>query len=500
MLMNPIFFAGTLFLSLSACMFAGPLECGTAKVEITDQDAGPVNDPAFAKVLVLRRDGTTILLLTLDAVAVGEIGRVPTNFLTELREKLRTVFNIDPSHVLITASHCHAIVKPDLLTPVLAAVKEAIGHMSPSRAGMGIAYENRISENRRITLHDGSEADMRRAYSMPKDADVARTGPIDPEIGILKIEKHDGTPLAVVYNFACHPIMNPPSKGNSADFPGFSSMLIEETLGHGALAFFVQGCAGDINPIRYKETSSTPDAEPLGVMLAGSVLKSLHSIQTEANPILEMTSRQLRVPTARNYEDRIKLIEADRQSLLNSLKPTDINFKSFLPLFIQHKIWPDAPSRHIQSYLHDQSQDRAPLRQQDADNKKSIEGYLANIEAMEKLTRLNINLALLKKHQKHVRILPEKSLNAELCSLRVGEFRLVTFPGELTVEVGLEIKKKAAPKRVFVAGYTNGYLYYAPTAAQLKNTGYAQEDCDTLLAPEWQSQFEASALEVIKGL
>ena len=119
---------------------------------------------------------------------------------------------------------------------------------------------------------------------------------------------------------------------------------------------------------------------------------------------------------------------------------------------------------------------------------------------MEKLTRLNINLALLKKHQKHVRILPEKSLNAELCSLRVGVFRLVTFPGELTVEVGLEIKKKAAPKRVFVAGYTNGYLYYAPTAAQLKNTGYAQEDCDTLLAPEWQSQFEASALEVIKGL
>ena len=480
-------------------ILAGPLECGTARVEITDRGAGPVNDPAFAKALVLRRDGTTTVLLTLDAVAIGEIGRVPANFLPELRERLRADFNIEPTNVLVTASHCHAVVKPDLLTPVLAAVREASSQMAPSRAGMGVAYETRISENRRVTLHDGSEADMRRAYSMPKDGDVARTGPIDPEVGILKIERHDGTPLAVVYNFACHPIMNPPSKGNSADFPGFSSALIEETLGHGAMAFFVQGCAGDINPIRYKEASNTPDAEPLGVMLASTVLKSLRTIQTEANPTLEMSSRQLRVQTARNYESRIKLIEAERQSILSSLIPTNINFKSFVPLFIQHGIWPEAPSRHIQSYLHDQSQGRTPLKQQDADNKKAIEGYLANIEAMEKLTRLNANLALLKKHQKQVQALPEKSLSAEICSLRVGEFRLITFPGELTVEVGLEIKKKAGSKRVFVAGYTNGYLYYAPTAAQLQNTGYAQEDCDTLLAPEWHSQFEASALEVIRG-
>lgn len=480
-------------------ILAGPLECGTARVEITDRGAGPVNDPAFAKALVLRRDGTTTVLLTLDAVAIGEIGRVPANFLPELRERLRADFNIEPTNVLVTASHCHAVVKPDLLTPVLAAVREASSQMAPSRAGMGVAYETRISENRRVTLHDGSEADMRRAYSMPKDGDVARTGPIDPEVGILKIERHDGTPLAVVYNFACHPIMNPPSKGNSADFPGFSSALIEETLGHGAMAFFVQGCAGDINPIRYKEASNTPDAEPLGVMLASTVLKSLRTIQTEANPTLEMSSRQLRVQTARNYESRIKLIEAERQSILSSLIPTNINFKSFVPLFIQHGIWPEAPSRHIQSYLHDQSQGRTPLKQQDADNKKAIEGYLANIEAMEKLTRLNANLALLKKHQQQVQALPEKSLAAEICSLRVGEFRLITFPGELTVEVGLEIKKKAGSKRVFVAGYTNGYLYYAPTAAQLQNTGYAQEDCDTLLAPEWHSQFEASALEVIRG-
>jgi hypothetical protein len=41
-----------------------------------------------------------------------------------------------------------------------------------------------------------------------------------------------------------------------------------------------------------------------------------------------------------------------------------------------------------------------------------------------------------------------------------------------------------------VAGYTNGYLYYSPTAEQLKNIGGAQEDSDCRLAPAWQKLFE----------
>jgi hypothetical protein len=40
-----------------------------------------------------------------------------------------------------------------------------------------------------------------------------------------------------------------------------------------------------------------------------------------------------------------------------------------------------------------------------------------------------------------------------------------------------------------VAGYTNGYIYYTPTAEQLKNRGGAQEDSDCLLAPEWEQIF-----------
>jgi hypothetical protein len=52
----------------------------------------------------------------------------------------------------------------------------------------------------------------------------------------------------------------------------------------------------------------------------------------------------------------------------------------------------------------------------------------------------------------------------------------------------------------FIAGYTNGYLYYAPTAEQLRNVGAAQEDSDCILAPEWQQRYEAKVAELLLQL
>ncbi|MFN9969226.1 MAG: hypothetical protein ACK58T_04945, partial [Phycisphaerae bacterium] len=66
--------------------------------------------------------------------------------------------------------------------------------------------------------------------------------------------------------------------------------------------------------------------------------------------------------------------------------------------------------------------------------------------------------------------------------------------------VGLSIKQKSAAPATFVAGYTNGYIYYTPTVAQRNNSGYAQEDCDCIVAPEWQKLFEDRAAEVLTTL
>ena len=54
--------------------------------------------------------------------------------------------------------------------------------------------------------------------------------------------------------------------------------------------------------------------------------------------------------------------------------------------------------------------------------------------------------------------------------------------------------------RAFVAGDTNGSIFYAPTSAQRGNTGYAQEDCDCALSPRWQALFEPRAVGLLRDL
>ena len=82
----------------------------------------------------------------------------------------------------------------------------------------------------------------------------------------------------------------------------------------------------------------------------------------------------------------------------------------------------------------------------------------------------------------------------------IFHFRLVSFPGEVTVPIGLNIKKASPHEKTFVAAYSNGYIYYAPTDEQLKNVGGAQEDSDTQVAPGWQKMFEDKAQEMLKKL
>lgn len=476
------------------------LSAGIAKVEITDRTAGPVNDPCFAKALLLKDGDTVAVLVTIDAVAIGGIGRIGNGFLATVRNQLEKEAGIPSGNIIVNASHCHGVIRADTAQLVIELVKAGMKNLVPVRVGTGTGHEDRISENRRLKMKDGSEVDMRRAYSLPRDEDVASVGPIDPQIGLLRLDREDGSPFAVVYNFACHPIMNPPSKGSSADYPGFASKVIEDALGGGAMAFFIQGCGGDINPLRYKDVSRPADAEPLGALLGASVLAAVRKIESKPAAELRVRRELIGLPRAADYETRIHSIEEEQARLLAALKPTNIQFKTFLPLLIQQSLHPEHPSHHAQSYLHDKMLGRQGIPQLDADNRLLVQNYLSNIDIMERLTRLNTNLALLKRHQAETLAAEKPTLDAEVCGLRVGDFKLVTFPGELTVEVGLNIKKAVADPSAFVAGYTNGYIYYTPTVAQRLNSGYAQEDCDTLVAPEWQKLFESKALEMLQSL
>ena len=475
------------------------LRAGASKVDITNVDAGPVNDPLYAKALVVSDGTTTVVIATVDAVALAEIGPIRNDFMSKVRAGLKRDLDMNPQHVLVNASHCHGIVCADVAERTVQAVTQAAGDMVPVTVGAGVGHEDRIMENRRLKLKSGREVDVRQAYSLPADEEVASVGPVDPEIGVLRLDREDGRTLAVVYNFACHPIQGVPSGGNSADLTGFASQVIEDHSSEGTIAIFLQGCAGDINPAMYKDVNRPRDAEPLGNLLGLSTLKAARKVRCQAGARLEVLNQVIELPRA-DTGQRIIALQAQQQQLLRSLRGTFLNLKSFLPLAVKYGLSSEFPAHDSHRYLHEQAMGRNDLNHLDRTNRRHLQQYIRNVRTMEQLTRININLALLRKHQANNLAAPKRTVDVELVGLRIGEFVLVTFPGELTVQIGLNIKRESPHELTFVAGYTNGYIYYAPTAEQLRNVGGAQEDSECILAPPWQAIFESKAAEMISQL
>ena len=497
------FVIGVLSLCLGLCLSAdtqaAPLQAGAAKVDITNREAGPVNDPLWVKALVIKSDSTMAVIVTVDAVAIGQIGHIKNDYLGKVRSRIEQELGIKPANVMVNASHCHGVVCADVDERTFQAVQAAMQNLVPVHVGVGSGHEDRISENRRLKLKNGKELDVRHAYSMPADEDVAEVGPIDPEIGLLRFDRPDGRTVAVVYNFACHPIQGVANGGNTADVTGFASKVIEDNLSEGTIALFLQGCGGDINPLNYKDVEHPRSAEPLGNMLGLSTLQALRKIRGKADERLVVINEMLTLPRA-DLAERIASLEAEQAQQLKSLTGTSLNLKTFLPLVVKYNLSEEFPAYYSHRYLHEKLLGRGEWSKLDADNRRNMQQYIANIHTMERLTHTQTNLALLRMHQAQNVAAGKRTLDVEVLGVRVGDFTLVTFPGELTVRIGLGIKKRSPHPRTFVAGYTNGYIYYAPTAEQLLNVGGAQEDSDCILAPEWQGLFETRVAEILKKL
>ena len=478
---------------------AAQLQAGVAKVDITNLEAGPANDRLYVKALVLKDDNTTSAIVTVDAVAIGEIGHIGNDYLGIVRSQIEKELGIKPSNVLVNSSHCHGVVCSDVDKRTFQAVKQASQNMVPVNVGSGTGHEDRIMENRRLKLKNGKEADVRHAYSLPPDEEVTEVGPVDPEIGVLRLDRKDGRTLAVVYNFACHPIQGVPNGGNTADITGFASQVIEDNLSEDTIALFLQGCTGDINPVWYKAVDRPRDAEPLGNLLGLSTLRALRKIHSKEDGRFKVLNEVIELPRA-DVGQRIISLEAEQQKRLQSLRGTSLNLKTFIPLAVKYSLSSEFPSYYSHRYLHDRAMGRDDLDRLDAANRRDMDRYIRNIYTMEQLTRINTNLALLRKHQADNLAAAKRTIDVELLGLRIGEFVLLTFPGELSVQIGLNIKKVSPHELTFVAGYSNGYIYYTPTAEQLRNVGGAQEDSDCLVAPEWQKLYEDKAAEMLRQL
>jgi hypothetical protein len=485
------------------------LKAGVAKINITNlASGGVVKDSLYARVLLLDNGSIVAVIISVDDVGVGL-------FLDSVRLQLQKDLRISPSNVLINASHLHTrrTMCRDIDKRIVSAVKIAWNNRVPVTAGAGSGYEERIMENRRLKLKDGREATIRHANPLPPDSDVAGIGPVDPEIGILRLDRRDGKPLAVVYNFACHPYQDSwrsLSNGTTADFPGYASRVIENNLGENSVAMFLQGCGGDVTTVLYKDVDNPRDAEPLGNMLGISTLDALNNIRSGKNTELKLIHEIIELPKRTDIPGRLASLNAEQEELVKSLRGTSLNLKTFIPLYIKYTLSPDYPSYYSHRYMREKATGKSDLEGLDAENRMNIDKYLRNIIAMERLARNRENMVVLEEQQKILDEVGNKPLNIEVTGIRIGDFVLVTFPGEAVVEIGLDIKKMSPHKHTFIAAYTNengfagykpmveGNVNYAPSTEQFKGEDY--EDACTFLAPEWQKIYEDKVLEILKKL
>jgi hypothetical protein len=122
-----------------------------------------------------------------------------------------------------------------------------------------------------------------------RNAAKVPTSPVDPRVGVIRIDGADGKTIAVLTNYSCHPVvLGPENLQYSADFPGAMSRVVEEQF-EGAVSLYLQGGAGDINPY-FDKMALREDAIQLmhetGRQLGDEVLRVARGItpETPATP------------------------------------------------------------------------------------------------------------------------------------------------------------------------------------------------------------------------
>jgi len=503
-------FMGLIFVIYSLLFTAGyagaaPLRAGVAKVNITYWESGGiVKDSAYARALVLENGSTKLVILSVDVKNVNA-------FLDNVRSQIKKELNIEPANVLINSSHLHTHRDdhPDVDKRIVIAVKEAWQKRVPVNVGAGSGYDDRIGENKRLKLKNGKEWEIRLANPLPPDEEIAGITPADPEIGVLRLDRKDGSPLAVLYNYACHATFELVKEferdktgwekvPTSADYPGYASRVIENNLGDGAIAMFIQGFAGDIHPARYKDVNNPKDAELWGGMLGISTLQAVNKIQSKSTSELKIIDEIIKLPRRTDLPQRIAALETEQEELVKSFRGTSLDLKSFIPLYIKYNLSPEYPSYNSHIYLRDEMLGKEDWERLDADNRLNLKKYVENIYAMEKLARIQENLTHLRRRLAEREKAGSETMDVEIQGVRIGNFVLITFPGEVSSGVGLNIKKMSPDEFTFVAGYTNGSIGYVPTTVQFKGEDYSDINCP--LAAEWQKIYEEKVMEILKKL
>ncbi len=471
-----------------------------------------VDDPLYVRALVLDDGREMVALVTMDVTAIAArtisqniLDSSADDFVPKLRLRLEQELGLPGACVNISASHTHQVARmlcsdDEQIAKTVAAVSQALQNRMPVKIGAGARREDRLTFNRTMMMRDGTDYTFRGCNPAPPDEAVAGLRPIDPEIGILRVDRLDGSPLAVVYNFASHLLLGSPqgAQGHiTADHAGVAMRYIEANLDGVAMALFLQGAQGDIDEVSRYDTGLPASSLEFGTRLGQDVVEACRGIAT-GPATLRRTARQVEFPLRTDLHEVMAQLQQAQAADLASLRYTPLGFKEFLPLYLKYALHPDYPSHWAFRYMQAEQCGNPLMQALDKRNRNAVAKYLASIRAMERMARNEEKIATLRKHHEIIETLGAERVPAEIQGIRIGDSVLITAPMELLAEVGLNVKRMSPFKNTLVVSLSNGYLHYAPPASYYPRGGYEATEC--LLAPEWEGIFEAAVRGIFNEL
>jgi neutral ceramidase len=398
----------------------------------------------------------------------------------EVRARAAAELGEPPEAVMLCCSHTHSApaLEPDrkvggaqetwteqnetyrlmLAQQVAGAVRAAAAGLEPARIAVSRSGSAPVAVNRRVRLPDGT-------MIIGRNPD----GPVDRSVGVVRIDRLDGSPLASVVDYACHPIaLGPESEAISPDYVGAVREVLERATG--APALFVQGCAGDLAPVEGMGADPAV-ADHLGRLIGYEAAKLHEQIETRRIERREELVRSYNVIAAQVKDEKPDPDAAVRVACRRVVFPLD-------PL-------PDeAEAERLDAEAH------ARLHELEQAGAREGELNIARVEVRwtQKLRRRLAEGA-------------DATVGADVQALAVNDVLLLALPVEPFTRIGTEIRSQLGADTV-LAGYANGTIAYCPLPENYPEGGYEVDRSYRLyglparLAPEAAELLTRNACEL----